>query len=178
MPLVSRSLRLSLIAGFHRPGSQFAACQRATAGTFCSQEHMTREITPFETIRRPDPAGREFWSSREFAKVLGYADYRNFQTVIESARTACVNSGQVVVDHFVDVTEMIEIGKGGQRSVKTVMMSRYACYLVIQNPDPRQRPVDRRNGSRTPASPAQQRQPFRPRSGNPAHPVLNRLRQM
>ena len=97
---------------------------------------MSKEITPFEAIRRTNPAGNEFWSSRDFAKVLGYADYRNFQTVIESARTACFNSGQRVEDHFVEVTEMIEIGKGGQRAVATVMMSRYACYLVIQNADP------------------------------------------
>ena len=94
------------------------------------------QITPFEEIRRTNPAGNEFWSSRDFARVLGYADYRNFQAVIESARTACFNSGQRVDDHFVEVTDMVEIGKGGQRAVKTVMMSRYACYLVIQNADP------------------------------------------
>ena len=97
---------------------------------------MSEEITPFEAIRRTNPAGNEFWSSRDFAKVLGYADYRNFQSVIESARTACFNSGQRVEDHFVEVTDMIEIGKGGKRPVQTVMMSRYACYLVIQNADP------------------------------------------
>ena len=97
---------------------------------------MSNEITPFEAIRRTNPAGNEFWSSRDFAKVLGYADYRNFQAVIESARTACFNSGQRVEDHFVEVTDMIGIGKGGQRAVQTVMMSRYACYLVIQNADP------------------------------------------
>ena len=97
---------------------------------------MTKEITPFEAIRRSNPAGNEFWSSRDFAKVLGYTDYRNFQSVIESARTSCFNSGQRVEDHFVEITEMIEIGKGGQRAVQTVMMSRYASYLVIQNADP------------------------------------------
>lgn len=97
---------------------------------------MPDATTPFEAIRRTNPAGNEFWSSRDFAKVLGYADYRNFQSVIESARTACFNSGQRVEDHFVEVTDMIEIGKGGQRPVQTVMMSRYACYLVIQNADP------------------------------------------
>lgn len=68
--------------------------------------------------------------------MLGYADYRNFQSVIESACTACFNSGQRVEDHFVDVTEMVEIGSGAQRKLKAVMMSRYACYLVIQNADP------------------------------------------
>ena len=71
---------------------------------------MSKEITPFAQIRRSNPADNEFWSSRDFAKVLGYADYRNFQSVIESARTACPNSGQRVDDHFVEVTDMIEIG--------------------------------------------------------------------
>ena len=97
---------------------------------------MSNEITPFEAIRRTNPAGNEFWSSRDFARVLGYNDYRNFEAVVEKARTACFNSGQRVEDHFVGITEMIQIGKGGQRAVQTVMMSRYACYLVIQNADP------------------------------------------
>jgi len=92
--------------------------------------------SPFEAIRRVNEAGHEFWSSRDFAKILGYADYRNFEQVIEKARTACFNSGYRVDDHFVELTEMIEIGKGGQRGVKTVLLSRYACYLAIQNADP------------------------------------------
>ena len=97
---------------------------------------MNNEISPFEQIRRINPTGNEFWSSRDFARVLGYVNYRHFLAVIEKARTACFNSGQRVEDHFVGIDEMIEIGKGGQRPVKTVMMSRYACYLVIQNADP------------------------------------------
>ena len=97
---------------------------------------MSHEITPFEKIRRTNPAGNEFWSSRDFARVLGYNDYRNFEAVIAKARTACFNSGQRLEDHFVEITDMIVIGKGGQRPVQTVMMSRYACYLVIQNADP------------------------------------------
>ena len=97
---------------------------------------MSQEITPFEAIRRTNPAGNEYWSSRDFARVLGYVNYRHFQAVIGKARTASFNSGQRVEDHFVGSDQMIEIGKGGQRSVQTVMMSRYACYLVIQNADP------------------------------------------
>ena len=97
---------------------------------------MTKAVSPFEKIRRVNSAGHEFWSSRDFAQLLSYTDYRNFETVVEKARMACFNSGQRLEDHFVDITEMIEIGKGGQRAVKTVMMSRYACYLVIQNADP------------------------------------------
>ena len=97
---------------------------------------MSNEITPFEAIRRTNPAGNEYWSSRDFARVLGYTDYRNFEAVIAKAKTACFNSGQRLEDHFVDITDMIGIDKGGQRPVQTVMMSRYACYLVIQNADP------------------------------------------
>jgi DNA-damage-inducible protein D len=97
---------------------------------------MSHQITPFEKIRRTNPAGNEFWSSRDFAKVLGYVNYRHFQAVIEKARTACFNSSQPVEDHFVGSDQMIDIGKGGQRAVQTVMMSRFACYLVIQNADP------------------------------------------
>jgi len=97
---------------------------------------MTDIATPFELIRRTNPVGNEYWSSRDFAQVLGYADYRNFEAVIERARAACLNSGIRVTDHFVGVTEMIRIGRGGLRPIKTVMMSRYACYLVIQNADP------------------------------------------
>lgn len=102
---------------------------------------MTQELTPgnsspFESIRRVNAAGNESWSSREFAKVLGYSDYRNFERVIEDARTACFNSGQRVDDHFVEITDMVPIGSGANRPVKTVMLSRYACYLAIQNADP------------------------------------------
>jgi DNA-damage-inducible protein D len=97
---------------------------------------MSQEITPFEAIRRTNATGNEYWSSRDFAKVLGYVNYRHFQAVIEKARTACLNSGQRVEDHFVGSDQMVEIGSGAQRPLKTVMMSRYACYLVIQNADP------------------------------------------
>ncbi len=102
---------------------------------------MTSDLTPgapspFEQIRRVNDAGNEYWSSRDFARILGYGDYRNFEAVVEKARTACFNSGQRVDDHFVEITDMIEVGKGAKRPAKTVLMSRYACYLVIQNADP------------------------------------------
>jgi len=94
------------------------------------------ENSPFEKIKRTNAAGNEFWSSRDFAQILGYSDYRNFEQVIKKAKTACFNSGHRIEDHFVDITEMIEIGKGGQRPVVSVYMSRYACYLIVQNADP------------------------------------------
>lgn len=70
---------------------------------------MSHAITPFETIRRTNPAGNEFWSSRDFAKVLGYVNYRHFEAVIAKAKTACTNSGQQVEDHFVGSDQMVEI---------------------------------------------------------------------
>src|SRR5438128_2171249 len=100
------------------------------------QSGSSGEPSPFESIRRVNAAGNEHWSSRDFARVLNYTDYRNFEQVLEKAKLACFNSGQRLDDHFVDITEMIEIGKGGQRAVKTILMSRYACYLAIQNADP------------------------------------------
>jgi DNA-damage-inducible protein D len=92
--------------------------------------------SPFELIRRTNDAGREFWSSRDFAQILDYGEYRNFEQVIQKARMACFNSGERIDDHFVDITDMIEIGKGGRRAVAATLLSRYACYLVVQNADP------------------------------------------
>jgi DNA-damage-inducible protein D len=92
--------------------------------------------SPFEQIRRTNDAGVEFWSSRDFAQVLGYADYRNFEQVIQKARTACFNSTHPIEDHFVEITEMVPIGSGAMRPVHTVYLSRYACYLIVQNADP------------------------------------------
>lgn len=82
-------------------------------------------IEPFSnSIRRANPAGNEFWSSRDFARVLGYVNYRHFQAFIEKAHTACFNSGQRVEDHFVGIDDMVEVGKGAKRPAKSVMMSR------------------------------------------------------
>jgi len=96
----------------------------------------TGNDSPFERIKRTNDTGNEYWSSRDFSLILGYSDYRNFEQVIKKAKAACFNSGYHIEDHFVDINEMIEIGKGGQRPVTSVYMSRYACYLVIQNADP------------------------------------------
>lgn len=90
----------------------------------------------FEAIKHFDENDKEYWSSRDLAKVLEYADYRNFLGVIEKAKTACENSGEVIHNHFVDITEMVEIGSGAEKPVETIYLSRYACYLIVQNSDP------------------------------------------
>lgn len=90
----------------------------------------------FEGIRQINRAGQEFWLARQLGKILDYAEYRNFLPVIEKAMNACENSGQSVSDHFVEMHEMIKIGKGGQREMPSYALSRYACYLIVQNGDP------------------------------------------
>lgn len=90
----------------------------------------------FETIKRLDGEGREYWSSRELAVALEYTDYRNFLAVINKAKMACENSGEVIHNHFVDTNEMVQIGSGAEKPIETLYLSRYACYLIVQNSDP------------------------------------------
>jgi DNA-damage-inducible protein D len=72
----------------------------------------------FERIKRTSPEGNEFWSARELARALEYADFRNFQTVIEKAKEACSSSGHAVSDHFGEINEMVGIGSGAQRQIE------------------------------------------------------------
>lgn len=90
----------------------------------------------FESLKQEEEDGCEFWSARKLAKVLEYSEYRHFLPVIGRAKEACKNSGHNIVDHFEDILDMIEVGKGGQRQVGDVKLSRYACYLIVQNGDP------------------------------------------
>jgi len=90
----------------------------------------------FETIKRVDNNGAEYWSSRELAKALEYSDYRKFLNVVDRAKTACKNSGEVIHNHFVHKDEMVPIGSGAERIIDVIYLSRYACYLIVQNSDP------------------------------------------
>lgn len=96
-------------------------------------EVATRE---FELIKKLDDGGNERWSARMLGRRLGYSEYRHFLPVIEKAKIACKNSGQSVVDHFEDYLDMIQLGKTGSREMADINLSRYACYLIMQNADP------------------------------------------
>lgn len=90
----------------------------------------------FEDLKETNETGMEFWSARKLLKILEYSEYRHFLPVIEKAKEACRNSGHAILDHFEDILVMVEIGSGAKREVPDVRLSRYACYLIVQNGDP------------------------------------------
>ncbi len=102
-----------------------------TKKRIANQHHAT-----FEGIRQLDGEDNEFWLARDLAPLLDYQEWRNFMQVVGKATQACSKSGNAVEDHFVDITKMVEIGSGAQREVADVRLSRYACYLIVQNGDP------------------------------------------
>ena len=95
-----------------------------------------RTISLFESIKHVDKYGNEYWTTRALWKILEYNEYRNFLPVVEKAKAACVNSGHRIEDHFVDIHEMVSIGSGAERAVDSIKLSRFACYLIVQNADP------------------------------------------
>ena len=89
----------------------------------------------FESIKKSDAAGVEFWEARELMSLLAYAKWSNFEEVINKAVNACINSGQTVENHFADIGKMVRIGSNTVRPVKDYKLDRYACYLIAQNGD-------------------------------------------
>lgn len=96
-----------------------------------------KEYQRFEDIKHTTDEGMEFWYARELAPVLEYAKWDNFRKVIDKAMLACKNSGFTINDHFLDADKMIPMPKGASKRLKDYMLSRYACYLIMQNGDPR-----------------------------------------
>ena len=102
-----------------------------TTKRIAKQHHTT-----FESIRHFDEDGGEFWLARQLAVVLDYSQYRHFLPVIERAKEACRHSGQLLENHIEDALTMVDIGSGARRELSDVRLSRYACYLIVQNGDP------------------------------------------
>ena len=90
----------------------------------------------FENIKNTDENGNEYWMARQLSKVLDYSDFRNFTGVIEKAWNACKNSGNDPLEHIVETNEVLIAGQGAQHSYPSYKLSRYACYLIVQNADP------------------------------------------
>jgi len=97
---------------------------------------MEGDMSPFEAIRHTDDDGQEFWSARELMVTLGYTKWQNFRVAISRAQESCENSGHAVSDHFTEVSKMVTLGSGAKRRIDNFHLSRYACYLIVQNADP------------------------------------------
>src|SRR5215467_13142326 len=104
-------------------------------------EESTPPASPFDAIRHIDDAGNEYWSARDLYKILGYSRWEKFRETIERAKKACEESNEAVSDHFHLEVKMVTLGSGATRKIEDIRLSRYACYLTLQNADPNGKPV-------------------------------------
>ena len=102
---------------------------------------IATEYKQFEDIKHTDENGIEFWYARELSPVLDYTKWENFNKVIDKAMLSCQNSGFECADQFLEVRKMVQLGSGSERKVKDYELSRYACYLIVQNGDPRKETI-------------------------------------
>ena len=104
------------------------------------KEIITKLKKSFEECAN-ETDGMEFWFARDLQALLDYDDWRNFLNVIEKAKVACKTSGHDVIDHFVDANKTIPMPKGASKEIPEIILTRYACYLIAQNGDPRKEQI-------------------------------------
>jgi DNA-damage-inducible protein D len=98
---------------------------------------IAKEYKPFESIKHISDDGNEFWYARELSNILEYVQWRNFVKVLDRGKLACKNSGYEINDRFVEVNKTIDMPKSATKQVTDYQLTRYACYLIVQNGDPR-----------------------------------------
>lgn len=114
---------------------------RALSKASTEEEENSYTESLFDSIRHTNEYGQEFWYARELQTALGYAEWRNFKKVLDKALAACQGSDVQPADHFVEVNKMVNTGSGAEREIEDLQLSRYACYLIVQNGDPRKKVI-------------------------------------
>lgn len=115
--------------------------ERVLSNALTEDEQNNYTETLFESIKHINEYGNEFWYARELQRALEYTQWRRFEEVIERAETACENSGNTVSEHFADIGKSSPMPNGGERIINDYELSRYACYLIVQNADSRKKVV-------------------------------------
>ncbi len=115
--------------------------ERVLSKALTNEEENTYTETLFESIKHVNEYGQEFWYARELQQALEYTKWDNFKKVIEKAIIACENSKNSILDHFAEVGKMVNIGSGAERELEDYELSRYACYLIVQNGDSRKKVI-------------------------------------